>query len=68
MQTINETAFRRLATKEGYMLSKSRVRDPDRIEFGGFMLIDPDTNFAVLGSWPYISSADLDEVSNWVTA
>ena len=66
MQNLSEQKIRRLAKREGYVLRKSRRRDPDSIEYGGYMLIDPDTNFAVLGTGPFLYSADLEEIGDWL--
>ena len=68
MQTISESSVRRLARREGYIVRKSRTRDPDSIHFGGFMLIDSEINGAVLGCYPFEYSADLDAIHDWLAS
>lgn len=63
---ITEEAVRRLARREGYVVRKSRSRDPNALGFGGFMLIDPSTNFAMVGQTPFVYSADLEEIRDWL--
>ncbi len=46
--TMSESAVRRLARKQGYLLRKSRSRTPDSPDYGLYNLIDPDTGGAVM--------------------
>jgi|SRR5690348_13327506 hypothetical protein len=64
---ITEANVRRLATREGYVLRKSRCRTPEDPSYGGFMLIEPQRNFAVVGVHPQPFSADLEEIHDWLT-
>jgi hypothetical protein len=31
-----------------------------------YMLIDPETNFAVLGTHPWVYCSDLEEIEDWL--
>ncbi len=64
---ITEANVRRLAAREGYLLRKSRSRTPQDPNYGGYMLIEPERNFAVLGVHPWPFSADLEEIHDWLT-
>jgi L-alanine-DL-glutamate epimerase-like enolase superfamily enzyme len=44
-----EDKLRRLAARLGYRLEKSRTRNPNRPEFGGYMVVDIQTNGVVHG-------------------
>jgi hypothetical protein len=63
---VRENRLRRVAERRGMILQKSRRRDPKAIDFGGYMLIDAETNGAILGSSPVAYSATLDEVEAWL--
>lgn len=63
---MTEQAVRRLARREGYVLRKSRSRDPDNPSYGGYLLIEPERNLLMLGGGAFNYSADLDEVVDWL--
>ena len=42
-EKIREDRLRRRAQRRGYRLENSRCRDPDARDFGGYMLMDADT-------------------------
>ena len=46
----DDAHLRRLARRNGYMVRKSRWRLGSIDNFGGYMLVDPDTNGAVAGT------------------
>ena len=58
-----EARMRRLATRRGYILRKSRTRNPDAIDYGGYMLVTAERNLSVLGTAPFAFSASLDTVA-----
>lgn len=64
---MSENAVRRLAKRRGCTVRKSRARNPDAIEYGGFMLVDSETNGVILGGSPFAYSADLQDVSDYLT-
>ena len=59
-EASREARLRRLARSQGLELKKSRRRDPNALDYGGFMIVDANTNFVVRGatSWPYDLSPD----------
>lgn len=63
---VRENKARRAAGRQGLILQKSRRRDPNAIDFNGYMLVDGRTNAAVVGSHPWAYSADLDEVEDFL--
>ena len=67
MDKVRENRLRRKADRQGLRLIKSRRRDPDAIDFGGYMLADIQTGGAVLGSGHFLYQADLDEVESYLT-
>jgi hypothetical protein len=59
---VRENRLRRIAERRGYAVQKSRRRDPDAIDYGGYMLIDARTNVVVLGGGGFSYSASLDDI------
>ena len=54
-----EARLRRLAQRQDLVLRKSRRRDPDRMDFGTFWLVEPNRNLVMFGDeW----GATLDEI------
>ena len=45
---VTENRLRRIAARRGYRLEKSRRRDKNAIDYGGFMLVDAYKNTVVL--------------------
>lgn len=67
-----ETRVRRMADRQGLRLVKSRLRDPNAIGYGRYMLVDPDTN-SVLWIEEMVGPTGqpnwtLDEVEQWLTS
>ncbi len=46
-EQARESRLRRLAKLRGYVLRKSRVRDPRSIDYGRWYLIEPTRNYLV---------------------
>jgi hypothetical protein len=44
MDKVNENRVRRMAERQGFALQKSRRRDPNAMDFGGYWIIDPNIN------------------------
>ncbi len=63
---VRENKLRRMAARQGYGLMKSRARDPRALGYGGFMIVDPKTNFIVAGASPGAYSLSADEVEEWL--
>jgi hypothetical protein len=59
---VRENRLRRVAERRGYRLLKSRRRDPEALDYGGYVLIDVQTNAVILGATPVGFSATLDNV------
>lgn len=57
-----EAKARRLAKTKGLELIKSRSRNPNAYEFGGYVLADIAGNFAVAGAYPMAFSLTLEQV------
>lgn len=49
-EKVRENRLRRMAERQGLKLVKSRRRDPRAIDYGGWMIVDADTNTAVAGT------------------
>lgn len=43
-------------------LQKSRRRDPQAIDFGGYMLVDARTNTLIMGAEPFAYAASIEDV------
>jgi hypothetical protein len=65
-----ETRLRRMAERQGLRLVKSRLRDPNAIGYGKYVLVDVETNTVAIPDgygptgqpdWP------LDEIEAWLT-
>jgi len=67
-EKVRENRLRRVADRQGYKLLKSRARDPQDITFGGYQLVDLETNGVVFGYGNANRgfSASLDEVEDWL--
>ena len=63
-----EARVRRLVTKSGFVLSKSRSRDQRSPDFGRYAIIDPDTNGTINPqiAQRWICSWTLDDVEAWL--
>ncbi len=61
-----EAHLRRLATRKGARLMKSRVRNPDDLRFGGYMIVDAERNFVIAGGEPYDFALDLEDAKAWL--
>ena len=62
---VRENRLRRMAERRGYILKRSRRRDPQAIDYGGYMLVEATRNFAVVGSDVYAFSATLDDIEQF---
>lgn len=59
---VLENRLRRKARRQGYFLAKSKRRDPDASDYGGYMLVEVDYNTAVFGATHHPYSATLGEI------
>jgi hypothetical protein len=66
---VRENRLRRMAARQGYVLTKSRARDPRDLTFGGYQIIDP-AHGGVVAGWGNANrgyALDLAAVENWLT-
>jgi hypothetical protein len=61
-----ETRLRRAARSRGYRLVRSRRRSPKAAGYGGYLVIDAEQDFVVLGAEPTPFSATLDHVESFL--
>jgi len=67
-EKARENRLRRLASKDGLRLVKSRKRDVYHPSYGGYMLVDVSSNFAVFGHDNGGNLvADLDDIEGYLT-
>jgi hypothetical protein len=52
-----------MAQRQGFVVSKSRARDPFALTFGKFAIVDPETDEFVFGEY----DLSLDDVEAWLT-
>jgi hypothetical protein len=65
---VTENRLRRIAARRGYRLEKSRRRDKNAIDYGGFMLVDAYKNTVVLGATSFAYSSTLDEIESFLNS
>jgi len=58
-----EAYLRRWAARMGLALRKSRARDPNRMDFGRYRIVNVKTDYVVAGRFPYGYTLDLDAVA-----
>jgi hypothetical protein len=64
-EKIRENRLRRMAERQGYILKKSRRRDPRAFDYGSYWVIDGRHNTLLAGGE---FGADLDEVESFLTS
>ncbi len=60
-----ENRVRQMAKRQGYILSESRRRNPNALDFGMYWLSYTDSGFRVFGGDDW--AVDLDDVEEWPT-
>jgi hypothetical protein len=63
MELMTESAVRSLAKRRGFVMHKSRSRNPESPDYGGFMLAN-SSNVLVIGR-DY--SETLEDIQDWLT-
>lgn len=63
---VRENRARRAALRQGMELQKSKRRDPRALDFGGYMLVDLNGNFVIMGADPHPYSATIEQVEAWL--
>jgi hypothetical protein len=61
---VAENRLRRMARRQGLLLQKSRRRDIRAYDYGGWMIIDAETNAVVDGGSPIAYSLSLSDVES----
>jgi|HubBroStandDraft_6_1064221.scaffolds.fasta_scaffold176613_1 hypothetical protein len=64
---VRENRVRRMAKRQGLSLVKSRRRDPNALDYGLYLVLDPASNSIVAGSSEIGFGLDLDGVESWLT-
>ena len=64
-EKVRENRVRRRLKRLECLLFKSRVRDPRRLEYGGYLVQD-NRNRVVFGGVPHFYSATLEDVEHWL--
>jgi hypothetical protein len=63
---VRETRLRRAARSRGYRLVRSHRRDPRATGHSGYLVVDAEQDFVVLGAEPTPFSATLDHVESFL--
>jgi len=63
-EKTRENRLRRMAQRQGLTLQKSRRRDPRAIDYGRWLIVDPNRN-AIVGGEP--GRWTLDDVERFLT-
>jgi hypothetical protein len=58
--------FRRILARRGMSLVKSKRRNPQAFDYGGFMIVDISTNAVVAGADPLPFCMSIDDVEAWL--
>jgi hypothetical protein len=65
-EKVRENRLRRILSRRGYILMKSRRRDPRALDYGYYRIIYPNTNFVIAGGQGPGFSFTLDDVEDWL--
>jgi hypothetical protein len=66
---VQENRVRRIAKRRGFIVRRSRRRDPQALDHGQYWLTDAATNALVFPSGPGAEwGAELDEVEAWLNS
>ena len=65
-EKVRENRLRRMAERQGLVLSKSRRRDPHALDYGEYYLADADTNHLIAGD-RHQPLPDMDAVEAFLT-
>jgi hypothetical protein len=63
---IREGNLQRMAQRMGFSLQKNRCRDPKIPSFGGYLLIDLESDLVAVGDSPFPYSASLDDIEEYL--
>ena len=63
---VRENRLRRMAERQGYILQKSKRRDPRARDFGLYTIVDADTNGVIAQRGGSASGLNIDQVEAWL--
>lgn len=63
---VLENRLRRKLARMGYRLTKSRRRDPDAYDYGGYMIVDRNNNVVYNAGSENAHMLSLDDVQEWI--
>jgi hypothetical protein len=64
---VLENKLRRMASRRGWRLEKSRRRDPNALDYGGYMLVDAYRNIVLYGAHQHQYELSLQDVQAILT-
>ena len=64
---IYENRIRRMASRQGLELRKSYRRDPRALDYGMYVLVDPETNTIVFGADTGRYDQTLEQIEAYLT-
>ena len=67
---IQENRVRRIAKRRGFILKRSRRRDPQALDYDRYWLLDGRTGFLAYPKYPEPAAewgVELDDVEEWLT-
>src|ERR1039457_687067 len=67
-EKVREARLRRTAERRGLKLVKSRRRDPLAVDYGRYVIVNPDSNRHVAGELGSASAMRLDDVEAWLAS
>ncbi len=67
-EKVREARLRRMAERRGLKLVKSRRRDPLAVDYGRYVIADPDTNRPIAGELGSAGAMALDDVEAWLAS
>lgn len=67
-EKVREARLRRMAKRQGLLLVKSRRRDPLAVDYGRYVIEDPESKRAVAGELGSSHAMTMAEVEDWLTS
>lgn len=67
-EKVREARLRRTAERQGLKLVKSRRRDPRAVDYGRYVIVDPDSDQPIAGELGSASAMTLDDVEAWLAS
>lgn len=66
IEKAQESRLRRKLKSMGYRLMKNRSRDPQAAGYGGYMIVEDQSNAVMAGAHPYEYCFSLDDVKEFI--